>query len=132
MLDKNTKLGVENQKNRTIVLNIPKTEYNKFMTNNTFCKTILEGAMKIYPELFPDDATTDNYNLNGSSRVSIKSGFRLKKIIINGTHYEIRPSWLLSYQRGETKDVKWAIFLLRFGVPFWVLALIFGKYAKSF
>ncbi len=35
---KNTKLDIENQKKCTIVLNIPKSEYNKFMTNNTFEK----------------------------------------------------------------------------------------------
>ena len=31
--------------------------------------------------------------------------------------------------RGKTADLKWGLFLMRFGVPFWAIAMVFGKYA---
>lgn len=30
--------------------------------------------------------------------------------------------------RGQAEEVKWGLFILRFGVPFWAVALVFGKY----
>lgn len=39
------------------------------------------------------------------------------------------PSFILPYQRGKTNQASKALFLLRFGVPFWALAFVFGKNA---
>ena len=129
MARKNKKNCRKRQKRKTIVLNIVKNEYEKFLTDKVFCRNLILEHLGSYPELFPVGAAPKNLQLNGSSRVSQKSGYRLKRVIIAGVNYEIRPSWLLSYHRGESADVKWGIFLIRHGVPFWVIALIFGKYA---
>lgn len=68
------------------------------------------------------------WNLNGKDRVSKKSGYQLRRIIVGENIYRIRPSFLLPYHRGKTADVSGGLFLLRFGVPFWALAYVFGKY----
>ena len=31
--------------------------------------------------------------------------------------------------RGKIADIKWGLFIIRFGVPFWAIALVFGKYS---
>ena len=129
MESENKQSSSTSRKCSTIVLNISKNEYSLFIANAVLCKAIIKKSIESYPELFPEGTSGNNFQLNGSTRVSKKTGYRLKKIIIAGLHYEIRPAWLLSYQRGESKDVKWAIFLIKFGVPFWALALVFGKYA---
>ena len=129
MARKNKKNGRKRQKRKTIVLNIPKNEYENFLSDRIFCRDLILERLEAYPELFPVSSTPKNLQLNGSSRVSKKSGYRLKQVIVAGVYYEIRPSWLLSYHRGECADVKWGIFLIRHGVPFWVVAMIFGMYA---
>jgi len=129
MENKDTENGKHIQKSNTIILNISKMEYSRFISDAKFCKKILVETIEKYPELFPQGIKADNFQLNGSTRISKKSKFRLKKIVFNGTHFEIRPAWLLSYHRGESQNVKWPLFLLRFGVPFWALALVFGRNA---
>jgi len=41
--------------------------------------------------------------------------------------FTIRPSFVLPYRVGSTDDVAKALFLRRFGVPFWDLAYVLGK-----
>jgi hypothetical protein len=41
--------------------------------------------------------------------------------------FTIAPSAVLPYMTGETDEVEKALFLRRFGVPFWALAYVFGR-----
>ncbi|WKN45088.1 hypothetical protein [Tunicatimonas pelagia] len=52
---------------------------------------------------------------------------QLYKIQVNGINYQIRPSFLLPAMRAKTQEVSKPLFLLRFGVPFWALAFVFGR-----
>ena len=61
------------------------------------------------------------------TRVSKKLTLQLRKIKVAGVSYQLRPSFLLPAMRAKTGEVSKALFLLRFGVPFWALALVFGR-----
>ena len=54
----------------------------------------------------------------------------MRKLQIHGLQYQIRPSYVLSYMRALVKDVHKPLFLLRFSIPFWALAHVFGRDAK--
>jgi len=117
----------DNQKsNRTIVLNFTEADYSRFMGEMDFAKGYVDKAYRDHPELFPA-AMAGGYVLNGTSRVSSKQGLRMRKLVIGGIGYQIRPSFMLSYMRGRSDEVEKPLFLLRFGVPFWALAYVFGK-----
>ena len=45
----------------------------------------------------------------------------------NGQVFTIAPSCVMPYMTSYTDDVEKALFLLRFGVPFWALTYVFGK-----
>lgn len=114
--------------NRTIVIDISEADYSRFMTDLAFAHEVVDQAYSQYPELFPA-TMAQGYAFNGQGRLSKKRGLRLRKVKTGGRHYQIRPSFLLSYHRGLVREVYKPLFLLRFGVPFWALALIFGRYA---
>lgn len=113
---------------RTIVLPISEAEYGEFVKNNRKAHETIQLFYKQYPELFPLEMSL-GYSLNGRDRVSKKMDIKLRKILINGVIYRIRPSFILPYFRGKTEEVSKPLFLIKFGVPFWVLAYVFGKNA---
>jgi hypothetical protein len=78
------------------------------------------------PELFPKAFAT-GYTLK-DSRVSAKLGLRLRRLCCKATGqaFTVRPSCVLPYLTGWTRDVEGPLFLRSFGVPFWALARVFG------
>lgn len=111
--------------NRTIVINIPESRYEEFMQNNQIAHQLIQKAFQDHPELFPM-RMKKGYVLNGKTRVSKKLSVQLRKIKVAGISYQLRPSFLLPAMRAKTEEVSKALFLLRFGVPFWALAFVFG------
>jgi hypothetical protein len=89
---------------------------------------LIGQQLKQYPELFPK-GTENGYMLNGKTRVSKKLGTQMRKIKVGNASYRIRPSFILPYCRAKTTEGSKALFLLKFGVPFWALAFVFGKNA---
>ena len=114
--------------NRTIVLPFTESDYDRFMNDLSFAKEKVAHHFQTHPELFPADMR-HGYFFNGRTRVSKKLNLNMRKLQINNHHYQIRPSFVLPYMRGMTDDVEKGLFLLRFGVPFWALAFVFGRYA---
>jgi len=119
--------GTNKYQNNTIVLNINEKEYQKFIEDNKFADEVLFNEIMAHPELFPFDIEENAYTLNGRTRVSAKTGYCMRKIKVGKKKYQIQPSFLLPYMRGKTNDVSSALFLLKFNVPFWALAYVFGK-----
>lgn len=80
-----------------------------------------------HPELFPAELRR-GYALHGFARPSKKlDGIRLRKIWAGGgPAYHLRPSFVLSYMTGTVDALDHPLLLLSFGVPCWVLTLIFG------
>jgi hypothetical protein len=112
--------------NRTIVLNFTPAEYARFMDDPKQARQMIDSIYKKHPELFPSEMGM-GYKLNGKTRHSRKTGIRMRKMCVGSRTYQIRPSYVLSYMRGLTDAVEKPLFLLRFGVPFWALAYVFGK-----
>ena len=121
-------MTVKGKEIRTIVLPIAEEIYKKFVLNNSLAKELINALYEQSPELFPI-SMSGGYQLNGRSRISKKTGLQLRKIKVGGIVYRIRPSFILSYQRGRVDIASKGLFLLRFGVPFWALAVVLGKYA---
>ena len=112
--------------NRTITLPIPEHIYDKFMANNELAHEMLAKFYENMPELFPVNLSL-GYKLNGKTRPSKKIvGFRMRKIEVRGVNYRLRPSFMFPYCREKVDFVSKGLFLLKFGVPFWALAFVFG------
>ena len=102
------------------------SDYKTFVEDNEVAHKIIKSTYAKHPELFPKSMAT-GYKLNGRTDRSKKLGYRLRRINILGISYQIRPSFILPYMRATTSQVKHPLFLLRFGVPFWALAFVFGR-----
>jgi len=119
----------DNQKSsHTIVLSFSEQTYTSFMKDNQLAHKIICDEYAKHPELFPNGMSA-GYKLNGKTRVSQKLGIQMRKIVVGGVSFQIRPSFVLPYMRAKTADVAGPLFLLRFGVPFWALAVVFGRNA---
>lgn len=113
-------------KNRTITLPIPERIYDEFMVNNDLAHKIIQEMYANMPELFPVDLSL-GYKLNGRTRPSKKmDDFQMRKIEVLGINYQLRPSFMFPYCREKVDFVSKGLFLLKFGVPFWALAFVFG------
>lgn len=119
-------MALKDKESRTIVLNISESTYSSFMEDRTIAHKIIQTACRSHPELFPEEMA-EGYWLNGKTRVSKKLDLQMRKIKIGEVSYRLRPSFILPYQRGKTDEAAKPLFLLRFGVPFWALAYVFGR-----
>lgn len=119
-------MTLKDKQNRTIVFHISESNYGSFMEDNQLAHQLIQEAFEGNPELFPAQMS-QGYTLNGKGRLSKKLTLQLRKIKIAGISYQVRPSFLLPGMRATTQEVAKPLFLLRFGVPFWALAHVFGR-----
>lgn len=110
---------------RQIVLPIKEADYPQFIENQSFAREQIGRYLELHPELFPS-AAHSGYVLNGSTRRSSKQGLRMRQIRAGGETYRIRPSFVLPYMQARTDEVWKGMLLMRYAVPFWVIALLFG------
>jgi hypothetical protein len=111
----------------TICLPISKDDYLKVIDDPKAFRAWLDRAFRDSPELFPE-AFALGYTLK-DDRTSAKRGLRLRRIRCKATGqaFTVRPSFVLPYMAGWTDDVEKALFLRRFGVPFWGLSYVLGR-----
>ena len=121
------RVGERPRGSSTICLPFSQEDYQRIIDDPQAFRTALDKAFFEMPELFPE-AFAQGYTLK-DSRQSENLGIRLRRIECKATGeaFTVRPSFVLPYMAGLTKDVKHALFLRRFGVPFWALAHVFGK-----
>lgn len=119
-------MALKDTQNRTIILPIEEEDYAEFVLEPLRAREIIDQNYRDHPELFPSDFG-HGYSLNGFTRMSRKMNLQMRRILVCGHSYQIRPSYILSYCRGKASEVSKALFLLRFGVPFWALAFVFGR-----
>ena len=111
---------------RTLCLPFTEEAYARIIDDPQQFRRALDDAYRGAPELFPDDFAS-GYQLK-DDRMSAKQRIRIRRIILkDGTAYSIRPSFLMPYLTARTADVEPALFLRKFGVPFWALARVFGR-----
>ena len=113
-------------------MRIEESQYTKFISDNEYAWQIVFERFFEHPELFPVDFEDVGFKLNGRTRVSKKTGYCMRKIKVGKRQYQIRPSFLLPHMRGKTSEVSDAIFLLKFNVPYWALAYVFGRDAMYY
>jgi hypothetical protein len=121
----------EQQKPRgssTICLPFDKELYEETIDSPEVFRRWLDDSFDKMPELFPE-GFAQGYLLK-DDRVSAKLGIRLRRIECKATAevFTVRPSFVMPYMTAFTDDVAHPLFLRRFGVPFWGLTHVFGKY----
>jgi hypothetical protein len=122
------------KKNKRITLPITLDVYNELKEDAATFRQWLDEMIKVYPELFPSDITS-GYTLHDVLPASVKlSQVQLRRIRLNQQDengqtqvFTIAPSDVLPYMVGLTDEVEKALFLRRFGVPFWGLSYVFGR-----
>ena len=80
--------------NHTIVLSFTESSYASFMKDTQTAHEMIRCELEIHLELFPPEITV-GYKLNGKTRVSKKLGIQMRKIMVGGINYQIRPSFIL-------------------------------------
>lgn len=119
---------------RRICLPIDRSDYDEVIRDKQCFREMIEYFVEIYPELFPAEIAK-GYQLYGFRRQSVKMpDVQLRRICLNERDaegrlqvYTIMPGFVLPYMMGDTDDVEKALFLRRFGVPFWALTYVFGR-----
>jgi hypothetical protein len=114
-------------------LPIDREDYDDLITDKQGFREMIDNFIETYPELFPPEIA-QGYQLYGFRRQSKKMpDVQLRRISLNEHDpkgrlqvYTIMPSFVLPYMMGDAEDVEKALFLRRFGVPFWALTYVFG------
>ena len=116
---------------RTIILDIPEKEYAIFIKDKKYAKALIDTWIEkdTAHKLFPEAIFKGGYALKGTERPSKKMGLKKRRIKVGGVIFRIHPAFVTFYMRGKTTELKGGVFLMKFGVPFWAIAMIFGKYA---
>lgn len=120
--------------NKRITLPIKLVDYQTLSQNALTFRAELDQMIESYPELFPRDIGL-GYTLHDILPSSVKlpavqlRRIRLKQPDDTGQAqvFTIAPSEVLPYMTGYTDEVEKALFLRRFGVPFWGLTYVFGR-----
>jgi hypothetical protein len=114
---------------RTICLPIAEERYRQLVEDPQAFRAWLLECFQHTPELFPE-GFGQGFTMK-DRRTSRKAvALTLRRIELrDGTAYSVRPSFILPYLTAPTDTVQGPLFLRKFGVPFWALALVFGRNA---
>jgi hypothetical protein len=115
---------------RTIRLPLAESEYDRFLSDRAYAKARLEELYEEIPEVFPA-AFPWGYALYGFTEPSVKQEIRCRRIRLDQdqTVFAIAPAFVMPYMTGLTQEVEHALFLMRFHVPCWAIAHVFGREA---
>jgi len=114
---------------KCIVVPIELEQYKTVVTDPARFRECLDEMVATYPELFPAQIAA-GYMLpdrRGSIKLAEIELRRIKLQADASPVYTIAPSGVMPYMTGYTDEVEKALFLRRFGVPFWGLAYVFGR-----
>lgn len=118
-------MTLEDSKKRTIPLIIDPSIYEEYMKDADYAHKIIKKSYQENSDLYPF-CMSDGYCLNGKTNLSKKTGLQMRKIRTGNQTYQLQPSFILPYQKGKVDEASKGLFLLKFGVPFWALAVVFG------
>ncbi len=112
---------------KTICIPVDEEEHTRMIEKPAIFRAYLNGLLEKRPELFPQEMP-QGYELHDFLPASVKLGIRMRriKILATGEVFMVRPSFVMPYMTGYTKDVAHPLFLQRFGVPYWALTHVFG------
>ncbi len=112
---------------KTICIPFEPEFYSELVKNEVGFRLYIEEQCALHPELFPAEMGP-GFQLHDIRPASKKLGIRLRRIKIKATDevYSLCPSFVMPYMSAFTEDVKNALFLSCFGVPYWALTQVFG------
>ena len=113
---------------RTIRLALAEAEYERFLGDGEFAKEQLEELYGWHPELFPE-GWEGGYVFYGFTEVSHKQRLRCRRLRLraDGTVFTVAPAFVMPYMTAFVAEVEKVLFLMRFHVPCWALAYVFGR-----
>jgi len=113
---------------RTLRLPLARYDYDDFVSDNACAKERLEELYGHYPDLFPEDFA-HGYVLYGSTPASSKRDLRCRRLrlVANDVVYTVAPGFVMPSMSGAVDNVSHALFLMRFHVPCWAIAHVFGR-----
>jgi len=124
-------------KSKQICIFIDSEVYNDILCDPQAFRECLDQEIAAHPQLFPA-TIAQGYTLHDILPESKKMpGVRLRRIKLNvpvdettSPVYTVRPSFVFPYMTGLTTVIARALLLRLWGVPFWVLAYVFGRNAQ--
>jgi hypothetical protein len=119
---------------KRICIPISREAYDEMIDDKQRFRETLDSLIEQYPELFPPEIEA-GYQLYGRRQQSVKlPEISLRRIGLKAVDeqgqkqvYTVAPSFVMPYMVGYADDVEKALFLRRFGVPFWALSYVFGR-----
>jgi len=117
--------GSATRNNRSICVPISQEIYSANIADAGNFREYLDECILSFPELFPPEISK-GYRMK-DIYYSQKLSIPIRRIDIGGIPYTIRPSFVMPYMTGVTGDIEKALFMRKFGVPFWALSHVFGK-----
>jgi hypothetical protein len=120
--------------NPRVILPIEYSEYKETASNAKHFRRWLDGMVEKHPELFPCEIEM-GYRLHDFPPASTKlPDVRFRRIKLKTENrtggkqvLTICSSDVMPYMTGYTDEVEKALFLRRFGIPFWAITYVFGR-----
>ncbi len=113
---------------RTIRFPLAESEYDRFLSDRAYAKARLDELYEAFPEVFPE-ALPWGYALCGFTDPSIKQEIRCRRrrLCQGQAVFAIAPAFVMPSMTGRTQEVDQALFCMRFHVPCWAIAHVFGR-----
>lgn len=114
---------------RTIRLALAEADYARLMSDGEFARAQLDQMHSQHPELFPE-AWGRGYALCGFTEPSRQqAGLRCRRVRLPADEgvFTVAPAWVMPYLTASVAEVEKAVLLMRFHVPCWALAQVFGR-----
>jgi len=121
----NSLTSASRRANRIIRLPFSQEEYNRVLNDPKEFRDAIDQMAVRYPQLFPT-SFQDGYKMK-DIRHSARLKIHTRRIVVGHVAYNIQPSFIMPYMTGKVDDVENALFLRKFGVPFWALAHCYGR-----
>jgi hypothetical protein len=118
---------------RKIILPINQGIYSQMIADYQMYREYLDVMIQECPELFPPDMR-EGFTWHDILASKKMPDVRLRRVKLKSVDGEgkaqvftIVPSFVMPYMSGYTDEVEKALFLRRFGVPYWGITYLFGK-----
>ena len=113
---------------RTIRLPIAEADYERFLNDGELARAQLDQLYGQHPELFPE-GWRQGYVFYGLTPPSHKQQLRCRRVRLRASEevFSIAPGFVMPYMTAAVAEVEKALFLMRFHVPCWALAQVFGR-----
>ena len=114
---------------RTIRLALAEADYARFMSDGEFARAQLDQRYSRRPELFPE-VWGRGYAWCGFTEPSRQQeGLRCRRVRLTAGEgvFAVAPAWVMPYLTASVAEVEKARLLMRFQVPCWALAQVFGR-----